>query len=83
MVLTVWAAGCGKRGESQEAADVDNLNYATSTYLLAVPELVEFDLERAPALPRQKLRALCDREKTREGILAAWPLVPKENPRAQ
>jgi hypothetical protein len=51
--------------------EVERLKLVASTYLLAVPEFAEFDAPGTTAYPRKKLRALCDREKTRDRILAA------------
>ena len=43
----------------------------TSSYLIAVDEFAEVELKGNRVLNREELRAICDRERTKENILAA------------
>jgi hypothetical protein len=50
---------------------VESHTLADSYYLIPVDEFAEIELSGSKVLTREELRALCDREKTKEAILAA------------
>ena len=58
------------RGEG-EWNPVEGRRLLPSNYLIAVDEFAEVELRGVRTLDRSELRAICDREKTREKIIAA------------
>jgi hypothetical protein len=50
---------------------VERFNLGTANYLLAVDEAAEVELQGLKVLTRDELKAVCQREKTREAILKA------------
>lgn len=60
-----------KRASGGEWKTVERRNLEGARYLIAVDEFAEVQLKGMRVLSREELRAICDREKTKEAILEA------------
>ncbi len=56
---------------SKDWEPVENHRLKPEEYLIPVDEFAEIELKGLRTLTREELRAICDREKTKEAILAA------------